>query len=60
MMLLRMRQILAFGDDVNKHYSAHDFRDILATSTSKPKNKADNNTAKPLLSHKYSGIEATI
>ena len=51
--------ILAFGDNIEKHFSPHDFRDVLATVLGKLNINADNNTAKPLLSHKYAGIEAS-
>jgi integrase len=51
--------IVAFGDDIKKHFSPHDFRDILSTVLEKPQVKANVNLAKPLTSHKPTGIEAT-
>lgn len=40
--------ILAFGDDIKKHFSPHDFRDIISTVLENPKVKANPNLAKPL------------
>ncbi|MGA3288978.1 MAG: hypothetical protein ABSD42_01900 [Candidatus Bathyarchaeia archaeon] len=51
--------IVAFGDDIKKHFSPHDFRDVISTVLQKPTVKANVNLAKPLTSHKPSGIEAT-
>jgi integrase len=51
--------ILAFGDDIKKHFSPHDFRDIISTVLENPKVKANPNLAKPLTSHKPVGIEAS-
>ncbi len=51
--------IVAFGDDIKKHFSPHDFRDIISTVLEKPQIKANVNLAKPLTSHKPTGIEAT-
>jgi hypothetical protein len=51
--------IVAFGDDIKKHFSPHDFRDVISTVLENPKVKANVNLAKPLTSHKPSGIEAT-
>ncbi|MGD0202759.1 MAG: hypothetical protein ABSC20_02485 [Candidatus Bathyarchaeia archaeon] len=51
--------IVAFGDDIKKHFSPHDFRDVISTVLEKPQIKANINLAKPLTSHKPSGIEAT-
>lgn len=51
--------IIAFGDDIKKHFSPHDFRDVISTILENPKVKANVNLAKPLTSHKPSGIEAT-
>ena len=51
--------ILAFADDITKHFSPHDFRDVLSTVLENPKVKVNPNLAKPLLSHKAVGIEAS-
>ncbi len=52
--------IVAFGDNVNKHYSPHDFRDILSSVLGKPQiNADDKNIAKSLVSHSPKGIEST-
>ena len=51
--------ILAFGDDATKHFSPHDFRDVLSTVLEHPKVKANTNLAKPLTSHKPLGVEAS-
>ncbi|MGA2522903.1 MAG: site-specific integrase [Candidatus Bathyarchaeia archaeon] len=51
--------ILAFGDDTQKHFSPHDFRDVISTVLENPKVKANSNLAKPLVSHKATGIEAS-
>jgi hypothetical protein len=51
--------ILAFGDDVTKHFSPHDFRDVLSIVLEHPKVKANTNLAKPLTSHKPLGVEAS-
>jgi integrase len=49
---------IAWGDATKKHYSPHDFRDIISTILEKPQVKANANLAKPLTSHKPSGIES--
>ncbi len=51
--------ILAFGDNISKHFSPHDFRDVISTVLEHPKVKANVNLAKPLVSHKSTGIEAS-
>jgi hypothetical protein len=56
--ILTAASIVAFGDDVSKHFSPHDFRDIISTIVAKPQIKANSNLAKPLTSHKPSGTEA--
>jgi hypothetical protein len=50
---------LAWKDLTKKRFSVHDFRDIISTVLEKPQVKANVNLAKPLTSHKPSGIEAT-
>lgn len=50
---------IAWGDLSKKRYSVHDFRDVLSTVLEKPQVKANANLAKPLTSHKPTGIEAT-
>ncbi len=51
--------ILAFGDNIQKHFSPHDFRDVISTVLENPKVKANPNLAKPLVSHKPTGIESS-
>jgi hypothetical protein len=51
--------ILAFGDDDKKHFSPHDFRDIISIVLKNPKVKANPNLAKPLVSNKPTSIEAS-
>jgi hypothetical protein len=53
------KSISAFGDDIKKHFSPHDFRDIISTVLENPKVKANPNLAKPLVCHKPTGIEAS-
>ena len=50
---------LAWKDLTKKRFSIHDFRDIISTVLEKPQVKANVNLAKPLTSHKPSGIEAS-
>ncbi len=52
--------IVAFGDNVNMHYSPHDFRDLLSSVLGKPDiNAKDKNIAKALVSHSPKGIESS-
>jgi len=52
--------IVAFGDDENKYYSPHDFRDLLSSVLGKPQiNAKDKNIAKALVSHSATGIEGS-
>jgi hypothetical protein len=49
---------MAFKDFPKTRYSPQDFRDIISTIVEKPQVKANVNLAKPLTSHKPSGVEA--
>ncbi len=50
---------IAWGNLAKKRFSIHDIRDVISTVLEKPQVKANANLAKPLTSHKPTGIEAT-